>query len=193
MNKLNTPEFGIKIAAATLIAAAGAYFINKLEDTPVGNLLNPRDDRDYITNLRTEQEDQEDLPDADFDEDNPLDKEDEYLTPENDVRDSTVDEADTALDRPEDTALDRPEDTALDRPEDTALDRPERDTFNSMTNESAPSTVPTVATETLPLPILEPTPSPQPLSQLANPMRGGKRSTVCKHCHSKLHTRRKYR
>ena len=188
MNKINSPEFGIKIAAATVIAAVGAYFINKLDDTPIGDLLQ-RDE--YITKLQTQQEDESDLPGTEeFDEDNPvseygsavdrddLDIQDEPLDPELD-RD--------ALDRQEplDPTVDR-----QDEPLDPAVDRQD-DTLDPVVDRQDdrvdPAEVRNEPTESSRISLQNEPPR-------ANPgMVGGRRSMVCKHCYKKLRTRRKYR
>ena len=167
MNKLNTPEFGIKIAAATVIAAAGAYFINKLDDTPVGNFFN---DRAEITKLRTKQESEENLPYAEeFDDDNPLDS--EYQTPDNESvdRDSALEPALEPAEGPREGPAEGLTEGLTEGPRDREVS----------------SAVASVDREvSAPLPLTPP---------VNSGMRGGRRSTVCKHCHNKLHTRRKYK
>ena len=199
MNKLNTPEFGIKIAAATVIAAAGAYFINKLDDTPVGNFFN---DRAEITKLRTKQESEENLPYAEeFDDDNPLDS--EYQTPDNESvdRDSALEPALEPAEGPREGPTEGltegltegPAEGPAEGPREGPAEGPREGPAEGLTegltegprDREVSSAVASVDREvSAPLPLTPP---------VNSGMRGGRRSTVCKHCHNKLHTRRKYK
>ena len=203
MNKLNTPEFGIKIAAATVIAAAGAYFINKLDDTPVGNFFN---DRAEITKLRTKQESEENLPYAEeFDDDNPLDS--EYQTPDNESvdRDSALEPAEGPAEGLTEGPAEGPREGPAEGltegltegpaegPAEGPREGPAEGVTEGLTegltegprDREVSSAVASVDREvSAPLPLTPP---------VNSGMRGGRRSTVCKHCHNKLHTRRKYK